>query len=314
MIEHVALGVDIGGTNTAFGIVDKQGNVLFEESVSTKKFDLPEQLIAEIYNRVAETQWFETILGIGIGAPNGNVFTGNIEFAPNLEWKGIIAIAELFEQQFHRPAVLANDANAAAVGEHLFGCAKDLSDFVTITLGTGLGSGIFIDGKLIVGHQGFAGEYGHIRVVNNGRLCGCGRHGCLETYASSTGVVRSITELDSPNKKTSVLQEGATAKEVFFAAEKGDVFANEIIEYTAEILGSALADFAAFSNPQAYVLFGGLAQSGEKFAQRVKYYLEKNALKIFQDTIEIRISALHDKNAAVLGTAASLFWKSINKH
>lgn len=314
MIEHVALGVDIGGTNTAFGIVDKQGNVLFEESVSTKKFDLPEQLIAEIYNRVAETQWFETILGIGIGAPNGNVFTGNIEFAPNLEWKGIIAIAELFEQQFHRPAVLANDANAAAVGEHLFGCAKDLSDFVTITLGTGLGSGVFIDGKLIVGHQGFAGEYGHIRVQNNGRLCGCGRHGCLETYASSTGVVRSITELDSPNKKTSVLHEGSTAKEVFFAAENGDVFAHEIIEYTAEILGSALADFAAFSNPQAYVLFGGLAQSGEKFAQRVKYYLEKNALKIFQDTIEIRISALHDKNAAVLGTAASLFWKSINKH
>ncbi len=313
MIEHVALGVDIGGTNTAFGIVDKQGNVLFEESVSTKQFHLPEQLVAEIYKRVSGTQWFEAILGIGIGAPNGNVFTGNIEFAPNLEWKGVIAIAELFEQQFHRPAVLANDANAAAVGEHLFGCAKDLSDFVTITLGTGLGSGIFIDGSLVLGHKGFAGEYGHIRVVNNGRLCGCGRHGCLETYASSTGVVRSITELDSPHKASSSIHPGSTAKDVFLAAEKGDVFANEIIEYTAEILGSALADFAAFSNPKAYVLFGGLAQSGEKFAQRVKYYLERNALKIFQDTIEIRISALHDKNAAVLGTAASLFWKSINK-
>ncbi|MES2554559.1 MAG: ROK family protein [Bacteroidota bacterium] len=313
MIEHVALGVDIGGTNTAFGIVDKQGNVLFEESVSTKQFDLPEQLIAEIYKRVSETQWFETILGIGIGAPNGNAFTGNIEFAPNLKWKGIIAIAELFEQKFHRPAVLANDANAAAVGEHLFGCAKDLSDFVTITLGTGLGSGIFINGSLILGHQGFAGEYGHIRVVNNGRLCGCGRHGCLETYASSTGVVRSITELDSDNKSTSSIHKGSTAKDVFLAADKGDLFANEIIEYTAGILGSALADFAAFSNPKAYVLFGGLAQSGEKFAGRVKFHLEKNALKIFQDTIEIRISALHDKNAAVLGTAASLFWKSINK-
>jgi glucokinase len=313
MIEHVALGVDIGGTNTAFGIVDKQGNVLFEESVSTRQFHLPEQLVTEIYNRVSDTPWFEAILGIGIGAPNGNVFTGNIEFAPNLEWKGIVAIADLFEQQFHRPAILANDANAAAVGEHLFGCAKDLSDFVTITLGTGLGSGIFIDGSLIVGHQGFAGEYGHIRVINNGRLCGCGRHGCLETYASSTGVVRSIVELDSPNKAVSTIHEHTTAKEVFMAAEKGDVFANEIIEYTAEILGSALADFAAFSNPKAYVLFGGLAQSGEKFAQKVKHYLEKNALKIYQDEIEIRISALHDKNAAVLGTAASLFWKSINK-
>lgn len=313
MIEHVALGVDIGGTNTAFGIVDKQGNVLFEESVSTRQFHLPEQLVTEIYNRVSDTPWFEAILGIGIGAPNGNVFTGNIEFAPNLEWKGIVAIADLFEQQFHRPAILANDANAAAVGEHLFGCAKDLTDFVTITLGTGLGSGIFIEGSLIVGHQGFAGEYGHIRVINNGRLCGCGRHGCLETYASSTGVVRSITELDSPNKAVSTIHEHTTAKEVFMAAEKGDVFANEIIEYTAEILGSALADFAAFSNPKAYVLFGGLAQSGEKFAQKVKFYLEKNALKIYQDEIEIRISALHDKNAAVLGTAASLFWKSINK-
>jgi glucokinase len=313
MIEHVALGVDIGGTNTAFGIVDKQGNVLFEESVSTRQFHLPEQLVTEIYNRVSDTPWFEAILGIGIGAPNGNVFTGNIEFAPNLEWKGIVAIADLFEQQFHRPAILANDANAAAVGEHLFGCAKDLTDFVTITLGTGLGSGIFIEGSLIVGHQGFAGEYGHIRVINNGRLCGCGRHGCLETYASSTGVVRSIVELDSPNKAVSTIHEHTTAKEVFMAAEKGDVFANEIIEYTAEILGSALADFAAFSNPKAYVLFGGLAQSGEKFAQKVKFYLEKNALKIYQDEIEIRISALHDKNAAVLGTAASLFWKSINK-
>jgi len=313
MIEHVALGVDIGGTNTAFGIVDKQGNVLFEESVSTRQFHLPEQLVTEIYNRVSDTPWFEAILGIGIGAPNGNVFTGNIEFAPNLEWKGIVAIADLFEQQFHRPAILANDANAAAVGEHLFGCAKDLTDFVTITLGTGLGSGIFIEGSLIVGHQGFAGEYGHIRVINNGRLCGCGRHGCLETYASSTGVVRSIAELDSPNKAVSTIHEHTTAKEVFMAAEKGDVFANEIIEYTAEILGSALADFAAFSNPKAYVLFGGLAQSGEKFAQKVKHYLEKNALKIYQDEIEIRISALHDKNAAVLGTAASLFWKSINK-
>ncbi|MBI3240410.1 MAG: ROK family protein [Flavobacteriia bacterium] len=313
MIEHVALGVDIGGTNTAFGIVDKQGNVLFEESVSTRQFHLPEQLVTEIYNRVSDTPWFEAILGIGIGAPNGNVFTGNIEFAPNLEWKGIVAIADLFEQKFHRPAILANDANAAAVGEHLFGCAKDLTDFVTITLGTGLGSGIFIDGSLIVGHQGFAGEYGHIRVINNGRLCGCGRHGCLETYASSTGVVRSIAELNSPNKAVSTIHEHTTAKEVFMAAEKGDVFANEIIEYTAEILGSALADFAAFSNPKAYVLFGGLAQSGEKFAQKVKHYLEKNALKIYQDEIEIRISALHDKNAAVLGTAASLFWKSINK-
>jgi glucokinase len=206
---------------------------------------------------------------------------------------------------------LTNDANAAANGEHLFGCAKDLKDFVTITLGTGLGSGIFINGQLIVGHQGFAGEYGHIRVAPEGRLCGCGRKGCLETYASSTGVVRSITELESPHRSTTLLTEAHSAQEVFEAAGKGDLFAQDIVDFTAEVLGSALADFAAFSNPQAYILFGGIAQSGESFAQKVKAALEKHALKIFQNSIEIRTSHLHDKNAAVL--AASLFWNAVKK-
>lgn len=315
MIEHVALGIDIGGTNTAYGLVNRKGEVLFEESIATSDYPEPEDLVEKIYQDVKSNGYLDNLLGLGVGAPNGNAFTGNIEFAPNLKWKGVIPIAELFEQKFHRPTLLANDANAAAIGEHLFGNAKDLNDFVLITLGTGLGSGIFINGELIVGSQGFAGEYGHIRVVHNGRSCGCGRNGCLETYVSSTGVVRSVQELESPHKASSSLNElsNISAKKVFEAASSGDKFACEIVDYTAEMLGIALADFAAFSNPKAYVLFGGLAQSGAYFSEKVKKHMEDNLLKIYQGHIEVRNSALHDMNAAVLGTAASMFWNAIKK-
>jgi glucokinase len=315
IMEHVALGIDIGGTNTAFGLVTDKGEVVYENTIATTYYADPGELVKHIFECVKESGHFENILGIGIGAPNGNSFKGNIEFAPNLPWKGIIPIASMFQDLFHRPALLTNDANAAALGEHLFGCARDLRDFVTITLGTGLGSGIFVDGQLVVGYQGIAGEYGHIRVIPNGRLCGCGRNGCLETYVSSTGIVRSITELDRASRFQSSLPKlnKPTAKDVFAAAEAGDLFASEIIEFTAETLGSALADFAAFSNPKAYVLFGGIAQAGDEFARKVKYHIEKNCLKIFQDAIQIRVSQLHDKNAAVLGTAASLFWNAVKK-
>lgn len=314
-MEHVALGIDIGGTNTAIGLVNQQGDVLFEQNFRTKDYHQPEELVRAIYSCVMKHELSNQILGIGIGAPNGNVFTGNIEFAPNLQWKGIVPVAQLFEDEFHRPAILTNDANAAAIGERLFGNAQDLEDFVSITLGTGLGSGIFINGELLVGHQGLAGEYGHIRVIQNGRLCGCGRNGCLETYASSTGVVNSIDLLESPNKQSSTLfsVSDKTAAVVFEHALNGDVFANEIVDYTAEILGAALADFAAFSNPKAYILFGGIAQSGAFFVDKVQTALDRNALQIYKNSIEIRVSKLHDKNAAVLGTAASLFWKAIKK-
>ena len=315
MAEHVALGIDIGGTNTAYGLVTQNGEVVFEDNVPTTRYADPAELVKHIFEKTRKSDQFDSLLGIGIGAPNGNAFTGNIEFAPNLNWKGIVPIASMFQDIFHRPALLTNDANAAALGERLFGCAKELKDFVTITLGTGLGSGIFIDGELIVGHQGLAGEYGHIRVIPEGRLCGCGRHGCLETYASSTGVVRSIRELDRSSRFQSTLPKlnNPSARDVFEAAAAGDLFANEIIDFTAEILGSSLADFAAFSNPKAYVLFGGIAQNGQEFADKVKYHLERNLIRIYQNEIEIRVSALHDRNAAVLGTAASLFWRAI-KH
>ena len=197
----------------------------------------------------------------------------------------------------------------------IFGNARDLKDFVTITLGTGVGSGVVVNGELVYGHDGFAGEYGHIRVIPNGRLCGCTRNGCLETYCSSTGVVRSIKELDSENKMLSALitLENPTAKDVFELADKGDLFAQEIVDYTAQILGSALADYACYSSPKAYVLFGGIAQHKGDFAHKVKLALEENILIIYKDKIDIRISSLHDKNAAVLGTAAHLFWNTLKK-
>jgi len=314
MKEKFALGVDIGGTTTEFGICDRNGNVLFEETVKTTDYPTANDLVEYIHRKLSDTPYIDQIIGIGIGAPNGNYFSGTIEFAPNLKWKGVIHLADMFSAKFSTPATLTNDANAAAIGEMIYGNAKDLKDFVTITLGTGLGSGVIVNGDMIYGHDGFAGEYGHIRMIPNGIACGCGRKGCLETYCSATGVVRSINELNSENKRSSPLVELASphAEDVFEWAVKGDSFAEEIIDFTAKTLGSALADYACFSSPKAYVLFGGIAQSGQAFADRVKGYLEENILNIYKDKIEIRISTLHDKNAAVLG-ASSLVWNSNGK-
>ena len=284
MKKNLALGVDIGGTNSVFGLADEHGNIFFEESVRTTDYTSAEGLVDAIHSRISEINQLKNIVGIGIGAPNGNFFSGTIEFAPNMPWKGIIPLARLFEYRFNCKAILTNDANAAAIGEMVYGAAQNLTDFVTITLGTGLGSGVVINKSLVYGHDGFAGEYGHIRVVNNGRLCGCGRKGCLETYASATGVVRSIQELESDNKSNSkiIALEKPSAKDVFRLAEEGDLFCAEIIDYTAELLGEALADFACFSSPNAYILFGGIAQSGQAFADKVKRHMENAILNIYK--------------------------------
>lgn len=312
-MKKLALGVDIGGTNTAFGIVDQEGKIIVEGSRPTTSFPAIEDLAVFLLDFVKNACNLEQFVGIGIGAPNGNHFTGTINFAPNLHWKGIIPVVEVFEGVFGVKTVLTNDANAAAIGEKLFGNARDLSDFVSITLGTGLGSGIISNNELLEGANGFAGEYGHIRVVENGRLCGCGRKGCLETYVSSTGVVRSIQELDSTKKAASALLklENPTAKNVFEEALKGDSFAEEIVEFTAKMLGNALADFAAFSDPKAYILFGGLSLSGTYFSDKVKKHMEENILNIYKGKIEIRISKLNDLNAAILGSSAAIFWKTL---
>lgn len=313
MTKHYALGIDIGGTTTTFGIVSRDGDMLFEEIIQTRDYETPEALVLAIFDNIQKKHDLSLILGIGIGAPNGNALNGKIEFAPNLLWKGIIPICDLFENTFLKPAILINDANAAAVGEMMFGVARDLKNFVCITLGTGVGSGIIIEGNLVEGEHGFAGEFGHIRVVPNGRLCGCGRLGCLETYTSATGVLKTFDEwkLDCPSDSLLANTEKVSARRIFEAAQKGDEFALKIVDFTAEVLGNALADFACFSDPKAYILFGGLAQSGAFFSNKVKAYMEKNILKVLENKVEIRSSLLQHKNAAVLGTAATLFWKTI---
>jgi glucokinase len=310
MNQKYALGVDIGGTKTAFGVVTEDGKIIYHSEIPTKNYPTPEALVSEIKKQLDENHEGE-FLGIGIGAPNGNSKTGQIEFAPNLSWKGIIPICEIFESIIGARSILINDANAAAVGEKMFGAAKDLENFVSITLGTGLGSGVIVEGQLVEGEHGFAGEYGHIRVVQEGRLCGCGRKGCLETYASSTGVVRTFNEWEDNIPQDSILRtiENPDAEYIFDCWQKGDEFAEKIVDFTANILGQALADFACFSDPQAYVLFGGIAQSGQGFIDKIKIAMEIHMIQVLQNKIEIRLSALHDENAAILGSAATAFWK-----
>lgn len=313
MEKKYVLGIDIGGTNSKYGIVDREGRMLFDESVPTKAFETAQDLVDHIHADLNDKKLLFPYKGIGIGAPNGNYFSGTIEFAPNLAWKGIIPLADLFSKKFGVPAILTNDANAAAIGEMIYGNARDLKDFVSITLGTGLGSGVVINGQMVYGHDGFAGEYGHIRVIPNGRNCGCGRQGCLETYASATGMIRSISELPSENAEKSALKTLAEpdTEHIFSLAESGDLFAKEIVDFTAKVLGNALADYACFSSPKAYVLFGGVSRAGKNFADLVKKHMEENILNIYRNKIEIKISALNDKNAAVLG-ASSLVWNEIN--
>jgi glucokinase len=309
------LGIDIGGTTIAIGIVNQNGDCEHNNVFNTSSFESAEILVNEIYNFLESNCLINEIDGIGIGAPNGNYYTGNIEFAPNLNWKGTIPIAKLFRNKFDCPTILTNDANAAAYGEMFFGNAKKLKDFIIITLGTGLGSGIVINRNLVNGHDGFAGELGHIRVVNNGRLCNCGRKGCLESYCSSTGLVRSFHEINSEHKLNSTLNNihNIDSKEIVEHALQGDAFAMEIMEFTTNLLGYALADFACFSNPEAYILFGGYAQNGQFLADLVKKHMEDNLLEIYKNKIDVKISALHKQNAAILGAAAIVFHDNENK-
>lgn len=306
----LTVGIDIGGTNSVVGICNDAGDVITVKSFPTRSFQSPELFVSEVSQWLEAQPEYNNIVGIGVGAPNGNINTGSIEFAPNLPWKGKVELVRMFEESTGKKTLLTNDANAAAIGEMTFGNAMDLTDFVLITLGTGLGSGVVVNGKLVSGAHGIAGEFGHVIAERDGRDCGCGRKGCLETYVSSTGVVRSVFELESGIKQSSSLlkSEAIDAQTIFEQAELGDVFAAEVVEYTANMLGRSLADFACFSDPQAYVLFGGIAQSGQKFADLVKQSMEQHILNIYADRIEIRISNLHDRNAAVLG-AASLILK-----
>jgi len=314
MNKKLALSIDIGGTNCAYGLVDEFGEIVYENTVETAKFSEAIKFVTFLKVDKEISNSINQIVGIGIGAPNGNHFTGEIQFAPNLPWeKGIIPIKNYFETEFKIPTILTNDANAAAEGEKLFGSAKELENFIVITLGTGLGSGIYINNEILYGSNGLAGEFGHIRVVKNGRQCKCGRNGCLETYASSSGIIKSYEEFKSNFSSSTLFDEtNVKAKMIFNHAFKGDPFAKFLVDYTAKILGNALADFTAFSDPQAYILFGGIAQSGEYFRSLVQNYFEENLLNIYKNKVQILNSNLHEKNAAILGNAASIFKKIKN--
>lgn len=315
----IAAGIDIGGTNTAFGLVDENGKIIFRDSIETKKYPHPEELAKvtseSILKTIADFEFrisnFEFV-GTGIGAPNGNFFNGTIEFAPNLNWKGVIPLAYYFEKYAGVKAVLTNDANAAAMGEMIFGGAKGMKDFLFITLGTGLGSGIVVNGEMVYGHDGFAGELGHIIVERKGRVCGCGRQGCLETYCSATGIVKTYAEL----KVESMSREGRlnmesfgeiTAKTIHERAQQGETEALESFRKTGEILGTALANAVAITSPEAIFLFGGLAQSGDFIFKPTAKYFEENLLNIYKNKVKILPSLLNENDAAILGAASLVF-------
>ncbi len=313
MSEAIAVGIDIGGTNVVAGFTTDNGKILQQIHHPIKKFLTPDDLVktfsAEILSHCKLNNW--QLKGIGIGAPNGNFFNGTIEFAPNLPWKGIIPLTKMFAVECITTAILTNDANAAAIGEMIFGAAKGLHDFIIITLGTGLGSGIVANGELIYGHDGFAGELGHTTAIRNGRLCGCGRKGCLETYASATGIVRTMKEWMSNGEETSLSKipnEKITAWNVYEAAMQNDALAKKAFLFTAEILGQTLADAVAYTSPSAIILFGGLAKSGDLLLQPLKHFMEENLLQIYKNKVKILLSNLPESDAAVLG-AAALIWK-----
>ena len=315
--QPLAVGIDIGGTGTKFGIVDRNGNILYSGKLSTTGHQKVESFIDELYDHledlIEQAGGPGRMKGIGVGAPNGNYYTGTIEYAPNLPWKGIIPLAKLIENKFHLPVTLTNDANAAAIGEMMYGAAKTMKDFIMITLGTGVGSGIVANGKLIYGHDGFAGELGHTIIIPDGRLHeGTGKHGSLESYASATGVRLTAIEFLKNSKEQSSLRSippnKIDSKKVYEAAIEGDKLAKEIFDYTGKILGMALANFVMFSSPEAIILFGGLTKAGELILKPTRHHMEENLIQVFQDKVKILVSHLKEADAAILG-ASALVWE-----
>lgn len=314
--QPLAIGIDIGGTGTKFGIVDRDGNVLFSGEMSTKKHKEIEGFIDELDGHLGEliekAGGIGRIRGIGVGAPNGNFYTGTIEYAPNLPWSGIIPIAKMMSDKFQLPVTLTNDANAAAIGEMMYGAAKGMRDFIMITLGTGVGSGIVANGQLIYGHDGFAGELGHTVVIPDGRMHqGTGKRGSLESYASATGVRLTALEMLENSTEDSLLRaadkDTLDSKVVYDAAIKGDKLALEIFEFTGKILGMALANAIMFSSPEAIILFGGLTKSGDLILKPTRKYMEENLIQVFQNKVKILVSHLKESDAAILG-ASALAW------
>lgn len=317
MAEKYAIGIDVGGTNTKFGVVNKNGEILIQDRIKTNEKENVEGFIDVLAEKlqpmIDQYGGPEAFVGIGMGAPNANYYQGTIEYAANLKWKGIIPMADIMEEKFKIQTKLTNDANAAAVGEMQYGIAKGMKNFITITLGTGVGSGVIIDGKIVLGYNGFAGELGHVIVRNGGRLHqGTGLCGSLESYASATGVRDTAIEFLQANPDINSLLSSYTIDEltsetVFKCAEQGDVLANEVFEFTGQILGEALATFVHFSAPEAIVLFGGLTKAGDLIMKPTRQAMEDNLLQVFKNQVKILFSTLNEADAAILG-ASALVW------
>ena len=321
MDDAVTLGVDIGGTNTALGFVNRNGKCLAESSIPTNAHEPAKKLIARLHAAAEELlrplKERHALKGIGIGAPNANYYRGTVEDPPNLKWKGVVNLVALMRKYFDVPVAVTYDANAAALGEMLYGAATGMKDFIVITLGTGLGSGIVAGGNLIYGADGFAGELGHTTVDPRGRDCGCGRRGCLETYASAPGICRTVQELLAERRNESELRRIApaslTARMITEAAHRGDPIAREAFEFTGRILGMKLADSVAHTSPEAIILFGGLAHAGELIFKPTKKHLEEHLLRIFRNKVKLLPSGLREGNTAVLG-ASALIWNELMKN
>ena len=319
-MAELAIGIDIGGTNTKFGVVNKNGKILNQERMLTNENESVKEFIEELHNKlkpmIKDAGGLKKFAGIGIGAPNGNYYTGNIEYAPNLKWRGIIPFANMVSEKSGLKVKLTNDANAAAMGEMMYGCAKGMKHFIVITLGTGVGSGIVIDGKIVLGHDGFAGELGHTIIRPGGRMHkGTGIRGTLEAYASATGVRETAIEMLTENPQVeSLLRDFSindliTSKTVYECATKGDKIANDVFEFTGQILGEALANFVMFSSPEAIILFGGMTNAGDLIINPTKQSMEANLIQIFKNKIKLMFSELNEADAAILG-ASALVWEA----
>ncbi|MFA5803969.1 MAG: ROK family protein [Melioribacteraceae bacterium] len=319
MKKKIAIGIDVGGTNTVFGFVDEAGECIYESSILTHADQDADQLFSRLFIKIDSdfkkySDDYE-LIGIGIGAPNANYYKGTVELPPNLNW-GIVNVLEIVKKYSPLPSAITNDANAAAIGEMIFGAAKGMKDFIVITLGTGLGSGVVVNGELVYGSDGFAGEIGHTIVDPNGRECGCGRKGCLETYASASGIRRTVFELigttNIPSELRNVSFNQITAKDIADAANNGDKLALAAFDYTAKILGLKLADSVAHLSPEAIILFGGLALAGDLIFVPTKRCMEEYMLNIFKNKVKLLPSALPGAHAAVLG-ASALIWNELKK-
>ena len=316
MQKPYVLGLDMGGTNSVLGVVDARGHVLGRTSIKTQAYrdinDYVNALYEEAEKIIEPLGGMEMVRGIGAGVPNGNFYTGYIQEAMNLPWQ-TVPFAQLVSERFGLPCRITNDANAAAMGEMTYGAAKGMKNFIMITLGTGVGSGIVIDGNVVYGHDGFAGELGHTTAVRgeNARPCNCGKMGCLEAYASATGVARTAKEILTSTTKETFLRkldvDNITSKDVYDAAEQGDEVAKDIFDFTGTILGQQLADFIAFSAPEAIVLFGGLTKSGDWIKRPIEEAMNKNVLPLWKNKVKVLFSDLKEADAAVLG-ASALAW------